>query len=248
MDAWDAVAILFAGGAAGAINAVVGSGTLITFPTLLALGYPAVIANVSNTVGLVPGSAAAVWAYREQLRGQRALLMRLLPATCIGSTIGATLLLTAPERAFRTVVPALIGLACVLVLVQPRLTRWLAGRPASRSRFAVLTLAVGLTGIYAGYFGAAQGVLLIAFLSVFLVDDLQRLNGVKNVLALLGNGVAALIFMTVHHIDWGVAGLIAAGSIAGGLIGGRYGRNLSAPALRGCIVLIGVVAIVRLVL
>lgn len=247
MSWWDAWAILFAGGAAGAINAVVGSGTLITFPTLLALGYPAVTANVSNTVGLVPGSAAAVWSYREQLKGQRDRLIRLAPVTCIGSVIGATLLLTAPERAFRAVVPALIGVACLLVLVQPRLTAWLKGRPASRSHFAALTAAVGITGVYAGYFGAAQGVLLIAFLAVFLVDDLQRLNGLKNVLALLGNAVAALIFMTVHHIDWGVAGLIAVGSIIGGLIGGRYGRNLSPAALRGCIVAIGIVAIVRLV-
>lgn len=247
MTWWDAWAILLAGGAAGAINAVVGSGTLITFPTLLALGYPAVTANVSNTVGLVPGSAAAVWAYRAQLSGQRDRLMRLIPATCVGSVIGATLLLTAPDRAFRTVVPALIGLACLLVLVQPRLTSRLAGRAASRSQLSLLTLAVGGTGVYAGYFGAAQGVLLIAFLSVFLVDDLQRLNAAKNVLALVGNGVAALIFMTVHQIDWAVAALIAVGSIVGGLLGGRYGRTLSAPALRIAIVLIGVVAIAALV-
>ncbi len=247
MSWWDVWAILLTGGAAGAINAVVGSGTLITFPTLLALGYPAVTANVSNTVGLVPGSAAAVWSYREQLRGQRDRLLRLAPVTCLGSVLGATLLLTAPERAFRAVVPALIGLACVLVVIQPRLTRWLKGRPASRSHFLALTMAVGATGVYAGYFGAAQGVLLIAFLSVFLIDDLQRLNGLKNVLALLGNLVAALIFMTVSHIDWGVAGLIAVGSIVGGLVGGRYGRNLSPAALRGAIVAIGIVAIVRLV-
>jgi uncharacterized membrane protein YfcA len=244
---WDAVAILLSGAAAGAINAVVGSGTLVTFPTLLALGYPAVTANVSNTVGLVPGSAAAVWAYRTQLRDQRERLLRLVPATCVGSVIGATLLLTAPERAFRAVVPVLIGLACVLVLVQPRLTAWLGGRPASRSHLALLTLAVGLTGVYAGYFGAAQGVLLIAFLAVFLVDDLQRLNATKNVLALFGNGVAAIIFMTVSHVDWAVAGLIAIGSIGGGLFGGRYGRTLSPTALRCCIVAIGAFAIVRLV-
>jgi uncharacterized membrane protein YfcA len=245
---WDAVAVLASGIAAGAINAVVGSGTLITFPTLLALGYPAVLANVSNTVGLVPGSTAAVWAYRRELAGQTALLTRLCPASTAGALVGGTLLLQLPSSAFRAVVPVLIAAACVLVLVQPRLSAALARRPAQvRGRGVALTLAVALTGVYGGYFGAAQGVLLIGLLATLSGEpDMQRSNAAKNVLALTANLVAALLFMTVHHIDWAVAGLIAGGSSLGGLVGGRLGRRLPPSALRAVIVAIGAFAVVRL--
>lgn len=249
MTPWDAAAVLASGIVAGAINAVVGSGTLITFPTLLALGYPAVLANVSSTVGLVPGSAAAVWAYRRELAGQGGLLARLCPASTLGALTGGVLLLTLPSAAFRAVVPALIGLACVLVVVQPRLTAALDRRPArTRGRAVVLASGVALTGVYGGYFGAAQGVLLIGLLATLSAKvDLQRTIAAKNVLALTANLVAALLFLTVHHIDWAVAGLIAGGSTLGGLVGGRLGRRLPPNALRAVIVAIGAVAVVRMV-
>jgi hypothetical protein len=240
---------VFASGiAAGAINAVVGSGTLITFPTLLALGYPPVPANVSNTVGLVPGSAAAVWAYRRELSAQGPLLARLCPASGVGAILGGMLLLRLPAGAFRAIVPALIATACVLVVVQPRLTAALAHRPAKvRGRAVALTVAVALTGVYGGYFGAAQGVLLIGLLATLSAEpDMQRTVAAKNVLALTANLVAALLFLTVHHVDWAVAGLIAGGSTLGGLVGGRLGRRLPPSALRAVVVLIGAVAVIRM--
>ena len=249
MTFWHACALLGAGLIAGAINAVVGSGTLITFPTLLALGYPAVLANVSNTVGLVPGSAAAVWAYRRELSGQGPRLARLCPASTVGALGGAALLFTLPTSAFRAIVPVLIAAACVLVVVQPRLSAALARRPSGTvAHEGVLAVAVALAGVYGGYFGAAQGVLLIGLLATLSGEtDLQRCNATKNVLAMTANLAAALAFMTVRHVDWAVAGLIAVSSIAGGLLGGRFGRRLPAVALRTFIVAIGAVAVIRLV-
>ncbi|GAA0623438.1 sulfite exporter TauE/SafE family protein [Sporichthya brevicatena] len=247
MTFWDAIAIAVAGLGAGAINAVVGSGTLITFPTLIALGYPPVLANVSNTVGLVPGSAAAVVAYRRELRGQGERLRRLGACTTVGAIVGATLLLTLPPGAFKAIVPVLIGIALLLVILQPRLTAAVAARP-HRPHHGGAVLAVGVlgTGIYGGYFGAAQGVLLMGLLGTLLAEDLQVLNAIKNVLALTANLVAAIVFIAIEDIDWGVAGLIAAGSIVGGLTGARIARKLPPNVLRGVIVTIGSVAIVRL--
>jgi uncharacterized membrane protein YfcA len=247
---WHAPAVLAAGLAAGAINAVAGSGTLVTFPTLVAIGYQPLLANVSNTVGLVPGSAAALWAYRPELRAMRARLIQFVPVSVAGALTGGVLLLTAPASAFKAVVPFLIAAALLLVLVQPQLSRLLASRQPQgppRDRTRLMMAMVFLVGVYGGYFGAAQGIMLIGLLGTMLSDDMQRMNGLKNALALAANGTAAILFMTVHHIDWGVAGLIALGSMIGGLIGGRYARKLSPAALRGIIVTIGVVAIVRLV-
>jgi uncharacterized membrane protein YfcA len=246
---WEVLSVLAAGLGAGTINAVVGSGTLITFPTLLALGYPPVLANVSNTVGLVPGSLAAVLAYRPELADQRRRLVRLCAFSTVGALVGGTLLLTLPDAAFQAIVPVLIGLACVLVVVQPRLTAAMARRRPTPPPHGglLLALAVGGTGVYGGYFGAAQGVLLIALLGTFLADDLQRLNAAKNVLALTANLVAACLFIVVSEVDWTVAGLIAAGSVVGGVLGAKVGRRLRPAALRALIVLVGCVAIVRLV-
>jgi uncharacterized membrane protein YfcA len=243
----DATAILLAGLAAGAINAVVGSGTLITFPTLLALGYPPVLANVSNTIGLAPGSFAGAWGYRRELTGQRHRLVVLGVMASIGGIAGAILLLTLPETAFRTIVPVLIALACVLVLVQPWLTRRLGVR-SDRPTHGGPLLAGGIlaSGIYGGYFGAAQGVLMIAVLALGTGEPLQRVNAAKNLLAGFVNGVAAIVFILVAEVDWAVAGLIAAGSIAGGFLGASLGRRIPAPALRGLVVVIGVVAVITL--
>ena len=238
-----------AGLAAGTINTVVGSGTLITFPVLLAVGYPPVLANVSNTVGLVPGSVSGAIGYRAELAGQRRRLVRLGSASVVGAIIGAAALLLAPERAFQAVVPVLIALACVLVVVQPRLSDWLARRGrAPRGHCGPLLYAGVLgAGVYGGYFGAAQGVLLIALLGLLLDDDLQRVNAAKNVLAGLVNLVAAVVFIAVTDVAWEAAGLIALGAVVGGQVGAKIGRRVPAPVLRGLVVLVGVVAIVVLV-
>ncbi len=235
-----ALAIFAAGLAAGTVNVIVGSGSLITFPTLLALGYPPVLANVSNTVGLVPGSVSAVVAYRRELVGQRPRLVRLGVASVTGGAVGAILLLALPHGVFKAAVPALIGLATLLMAVQPRVARWLDARgERPRHGGSALLAGVFLTGIYGGYFGAAQGVILIALLAIFIEDDLQRLNGTKNALALTVNAVAAVLFVLTTAVSWSVVALIAVGSGIGGQIGGHLGRRLPAAVLRWCIVTVG---------
>jgi hypothetical protein len=282
-DLLRALAIFAAGLAAGTINTVVGSGTLITFPTLLAFGYPPVLANVSNNVGLVPGVASGVYGYRSELGGQRRRLIRLGSASVCGGLVGAILLLTLPQSAFKDIVPALIGLAVVMVIIQPRLAKWVAERQRARAAAAapdgaggdtegadaagasasavavaappaaaeaiggpVLWVLVFLAGIYGGYFGAAQGVLLIGMLGIALNDSLHRINAAKNVLAGLVNGLAAVVFILATHIDWGVAGLIAAGSIIGGQVGARIGKRLPPWGLRVVIVCVGTAALIKL--
>ncbi len=203
MSAWEIVAILCAGMAAGTINTVVGSGTLITFPTLLAFGVPPVTANVSNNVGLVPGSVAGAWGYRRELSGQRSRVLRLVSASVLGALAGGVLLLTLPEGAFVAIVPALMGLGVVLVVFQPRLSAWVAARAERRGTTIDhhgawwVWPAVLLAGVYGGYFGAAQGVLLMAILGIGVNESLQRSNAVKNVLAACVNGVAALTVLLV---------------------------------------------------
>jgi uncharacterized membrane protein YfcA len=235
---------------AGAINAVVGSGTLITFPTLLAFGYGPVVANVSNTVGLVPGSAAGAVGYRRELVGQRTRLLRLGGASLAGGIVGSVLLLELPESAFKRIVVAFIVIALVLIMIQPRLAAWLASRRASENPREQAgpggIAAVVASGIYGGYFGAAQGILLLAILGLSIDDDLQRINALKVVLAGLVNLVAGVIFVIAAHVAWGAAGLIAAGSTVGGILGARGGRRLPAPALRLVIAAVGIFAIVRL--
>ena len=284
-----ALVIFAVGLAAGTINTVVGSGTLITFPTLLALGYPPVLANVSNNVGLVPGVASGVHGYRAELAGQRRRMIRLGSASVCGGLVGAILLLVLPAGAFKEIVPVLIGIALVMIIFQPRLARWMAARQLARTpapaglldrdggpvpgddgpgaavgtstvrvaaRVATqpevqvggptLWVLVFLSGVYGGYFGAAQGVLLIGLMGVAFTDTMQRINAVKNVLAGLVNGVAALVFVAATHIDWGAAGLIACGAILGGQIGARIGRKLPPWGLRVLIVCVGVAALAKL--
>jgi len=242
------VAIFAAGMAAGTINTIVGSGTLITFPVLLAVGFEPVVANVSNSVGLFPGSLSGAYGYRRELSGQRDRLRRLGGASLLGGITGALLLLTLPDRAFKAIVPVLIALALVLVVVQPSLTRVIRrGRTAVPLHGGPLLLAaVYGAGVYGGYFGAAQGVLLMAILGLALHDDLQRLNAAKNVLAGLVNLVSAVLFVAAAEVAWRPALLIAAGSVIGGQIGARVGRRLPPAALRGVIVLVGALAIANL--
>jgi uncharacterized membrane protein YfcA len=249
MDPLEALAIFAAGIAAGAINAVVGSGTLITFPVLVALGWQPLIANVSNNIGLVPGSAAGVFGYRRELEGQRRRVVLLGCFSVAGGVVGATLLLVLPASAFDAIVPALIAVALVLVVIQPRIDRALADRPAPRGEHGLaLRGAVTASGVYGGYFGAGQGILLIGILGIAIRDRLQRLNGLKNVLAGLVNGTAGVIFVFAADVDWAVVGLIASGSIIGGLVGANYGRRLEPNLLRALIVVVGLVAMARLTL
>jgi uncharacterized protein len=243
----EAVAIVAAGLAAGAINTIVGSGSLITFPTLLAFGYPPVVANVSNTLGLVPGAFSGVVGYRRELVGQRSRMIRFGAAAAAGGLTGGVVLLAAPESAFETIVPFLILLACALMALQPRLARFMAARRGVEAGHPTgLMIGVYLTGIYGGYFGAAQGVILMALLAIFLTDDLQRLNGLKNWLAGLVNAVAAILFILVAPVDYGVAALLAIGSIVGGQVGATVGRRLPAPVLRATVVTVGLVVATRM--
>jgi uncharacterized membrane protein YfcA len=246
---WEVIAILLAGVAAGTINTVVGSGTLITFPTLLAFGIPPVTANVSNTVGLAPGSLSGAIGYRAELTGQRRRLVRLGSASLVGGIAGALLLLVLPSSAFDAIVPVLIVLGCVLVVLGPRIQRRVAARAEQTGGLPEhgawwVWPAVAVAGVYGGYFGAAQGVLLMAVLGIGVADSMQRHNATKNVLALIVNGVAAVIFIFVADVNWPVAGLIALGSVIGGQLGATVGRRLPANVLRAVIVAVGVVAVV----
>ncbi len=249
MSPWEVIAILLAGVAAGTINTVVGSGTLITFPTLLAFGIPPVTANVSNTVGLAPGSLSGAIGYRAELTGQRRRLVRLGSASLVGGIAGALLLLVLPSSAFDAIVPVLIVLGCVLVVLGPRIQRRVAARAEQTGGLPEhgawwVWPAVAVAGVYGGYFGAAQGVLLMAVLGIGVADSMQRHNATKNVLALIVNGVAAVIFIFVADVNWPVAGLIALGSVIGGQLGATVGRRLPANVLRAVIVAVGVVAVV----
>ena len=231
---------------AGTINTIVGSGSLLTFPVLVGLGYSPFVANVSNTIGLVPGSASGAYGYRNELRGQGGRAKSLGAAALAGGLVGAVLLLVFPGS-FQAVVPWLVLVAVALVVVQPRLARRLADADAQTGATSWwMRLAVGATGVYGGYFGAAQGVLLIGLLGLGIADRLQRLNGLKNVLALLINGVAAVLFILLAPVAWLPAALIAVSSTVGGQIGARVGRRLPAPVLRGVIVVAGIAVAVKL--
>jgi uncharacterized protein len=250
----DLVALLGAGAAAGLINTVVGSGTLITFPTLLALGVPPVTANISNTVGLAPGSLSGAWATGRELTGERRRVLWLGTASLLGGIAGALLLLWLPSSAFDTIVPILIGIGCVLVILQPFISARLALR---RARLGLdggavhgpiaLWLAVALVGVYGGYFGAAQGVLLIAILGIGLAEPLLKINAIKNVLATIANAIASVVFIFVSDVNWPAAIAIAIGSVLGAQVGGRVGRKLPSAIYRVVIVAVGVAAIVSLV-
>ena len=276
MGIGEVAALLGAGMAAGTINTVVGSGTLITFPTLLAFGYSPLVANVTNTVGLVPGSASGIHGYRAEIAqfraGGRYRLARLVAASTTGGTLGALLLFLLPAKAFKAIVPVLIGLALVLIVVQPRLSKRIAARRAAREGADGAeaapdrvrqggwgtVLAVFGTGLYGGYFGAAQGVLLMAILGLTYGDGMQVLNGVKNVLACVVNAIAAVVFIIVgafglggsEHpsIQWGAALAIAVGALVGGKIGASVGRRLPPRALRALIIVVGLAAIGSMVL
>ncbi len=251
------VLIALAGVGAGAINAIVGSGTLITFPTLVALGFPPVTATMSNAVGLVAGGVSGTWGYRRELRGQRSRLVWQLPASIAGAGVGAWLLLHLPEKVFIQVVPVLLIAALALVVVGPRIQAWArnraeaAGRSVdhvSAGRMTALVAATFAVGVYGGYFTAAQGIMLIAAMGALLPEDMQRMNAAKNLLSLVVNIVAAVAYTVVafDRISWAAAGLIAVGSLIGGFVGAHYGRRLSPNVLRAVIVVVGLIGLYRL--
>ena len=248
MTLFEVVAILLAGVAAGTIHTLVGSGTLVTFPTLLAFGVPPVTANVSNTIGLAPGSLSGAIGYRRELGGQRSRVLRLSLASLVGGLLGAVLLLVLPPGAFEAIVPVLILLGLVLVVFQPRIAAWVARRHAATGGMPHhgtwwVRPAVLATGVYGGYFGAAQGVLLMAVLGIGIDEDLQRLNAIKNVLSAIVNAVAGLTFALVAEVDWWVVLLIGVGSVIGGQVGASAGRRLPPLGLRIVIVVVGSVAL-----
>jgi len=251
---FDALLLLSAAIGAGIMNAVVGAGTLITFPTLLFLGYPPVVANVSNTVGLVPGSIAGAYGYRATLVGRWRLVRRLATATATGGLIGGLLLILLPGRAFEVVVPVLLVASAILAAVQPRVAAAVARRRAARGADStapepgseavgpMLLLGILLAGIYGGYFGAAQGVILLVLLGLALGGPVNGLNGVKNVLAGTANLVSAVLFIVMADVDWQAAAIVAVGATIGGGLGGRYGRRLPSSALRVILVAVALIA------
>lgn len=252
MEIWEAAAVLLAGAAAATINTVVGTGSLVSFPTLLVLGVPPVVANASNTTGLVPGGLSGTLGYRRELAGQGRRLRPLLTASLLGGVVGAGLLLVLPASAFEAVVPALVLLASVLVAVQPALSRRLrtraavragGGNPALTSNSGAVSRSVsaaaGLLAVYGGYFGAGHGVILIALLALGIDEQLQVVNALKNAAVTAANAAAAVVFVTVGDLDWAVVALIALGSVIDGQLGARVGRRLPASVLRALVVAVG---------
>lgn len=250
MTLLECLLVLAAGVGAGTINTVVGSGTLITFPVLLGVGYSPITANVSNSLGLVPGSLSGAYGYRRELAGQRSRVIRYGTASLLGGATGAGLLFVLPAAAFEAIVPVMIALALVLVIFQPRLARALAARrhpDAPPREGGAGTFVLGyLTGVYGGYFGAAQGIILLAIFGLTLDEEMQRVNALKNVLAMIVNLVAGVVFLFIAHVAWEAVALLAVGSAAGGQLGARIGRRLPPRVLRTVIVVVGVVAIVQL--
>ncbi|WP_204781762.1 sulfite exporter TauE/SafE family protein [Kocuria palustris] len=269
---WQAGLILVAGVWAGLINTIVGSGTLVTFPVLVTMGVPPVTATMSNAMGLIAGNLTGAWNYRAELRGLRGTLLKLLPCSIIGGAIGAGLLMVLPEEVFSYVAPALIVVALFFVVFQPRLQGIVRQRkeaqaqeiadaarahgeepaqldPNSLPQPSILYVLVFIAGIYGGYFVAAQGVLLLGILGVFLLASMQSANAVKIFLVAAVNIVAAVsyILFSFERIDWWVVVLIAISSSVGSWLGAKVGRRLSPVALRTVIVILGLAALANMV-
>lgn len=271
-EGWQVGLILLAGVWAGLINTIVGSGTLVTFPVLVTMGVPPVTASMSNAMGLIAGNLTGAWHYRHELKGVERTLLKLVPFSVVGGVIGAALLLRLPEAVFGYAAPVLIVVALLFVIFQPRLQALVrrskeeqaeAAAAAARARGETprrldpdrapqpvsLYALVFLAGVYGGYFVAAQGVLLLGILGVFLLASLQAANAVKVVLVALVNIVAAVsyVLFALDRINWWVVLLIAVSSTAGSWAGAKIGRRLSPVVLRTVIVVLGVVALVNLV-
>lgn len=243
------VAMLFiAGIAAGTMNSVVGSGGLVTFPTLLAFGYSPLVANMTNNMGAMPGAISGAFVFRREMKGQWPRILRLSAMTLVGGFCGAILLLLLPAVAFKRIVPVLIALALVLIIIQPRLKVRAANREVNTRRGKIAgDISIFLTGIYGGYFGAAQGILLMSILGAMFDETIQKLNSVKIMLAVSANTAAAIVFIVHGGVAWKAAGVISLGSFIGGVLGAHIGRRLPSGVYRGFIVLVGLIAIAKLV-
>jgi uncharacterized membrane protein YfcA len=231
--------------AAGAVNALAGGGTLITFPMLIAVGVPAVAANITNTVALCPGYLGATFAQMKDLQGQKTRLWLLLPTGAIGGVIGGILLLNTEERLFRELVPFLILLAAALLAFQDPLRAWLIRRSGHSETTPVSEtwslLPVGLGAIYGGYFGAGLSVIVLAVLGLVLEDTLTRLNALKQGISFSVNIAAAIFFLFSGQVVWAAAAVMAVGALLGGAIGGRLAGRIKPATLRWIVVVIGVV-------
>ncbi|ROZ63781.1 sulfite exporter TauE/SafE family protein [Kocuria soli] len=269
---WQVALILLAGLWAGLINTIVGSGTLVTFPVLVTMGVPPVTATMSNAMGLIAGNLTGAWGYRSKLKGVEHTLLKLVPCSVLGGVVGAALLMLLPEQVFAYVAPVLIVVALAFVVFQPRLQAAVRARkdrqaeraaelartrgedpgsvdPDRGSQPFILYVLVFLAGVYGGYFVAAQGVLLLGILGVFLLASMQSANAVKTVLVAVVNIVAAIsyIIFAADRIDWWVVLLIAVSSTVGSWMGAKIGQRLSPVALRTVIVILGVVALANMV-
>ena len=244
MSPLDLSIAVLAAAAAGAVNALAGGGTLISFPVLLALGVPPIAANVTNAVALSPGYLGATLAQLGSLRGQRARLLLCIPAAVIGGLVGAVVLLNTHERTFLALVPYMLFFAALLLAFQNRVRTWvvrrLAGsRHAHRSRF-VPAIAVGVAGVYGGFFTAGMSVIVLAILGATVEDSLTRLNALKQIVAFSVNMAAVVFFLFSGEVVWLLAGAMAVGAIIGGALGGRVAGRMKPDALRWIVVAVGV--------
>lgn len=241
-----------AGLAAGMINVLVGSGTLVTFPALVALGIPPVAANATSTVGLVSGSISGSFGYRAELSTRWGVVTRLVPVVCVGAGVGSLLVLAAPPGIFEAIVPFLILAATGLLVVQPFVARRVKARLADQAAASDdngatqadgrLLAAVGGAGVYGGYFGAGLGIVLLAVLGSMHPDDLQGTNAVKNALSAAANLLAAIIFAFSGQVVWKLAAAVALGALVGGQLGAQLGRRIPDRLLRAMMVIVGLVA------
>jgi len=241
----DLILVSLAAVAAGAINALAGGGTLLTFPMLTAVGVPAIAANVTNTVALCPGYIGGTLAQARDLRGQGRRLWLTLPAGVIGGLIGGILLLQTGEKLFRDLVPFLILFASLLLAVQDPVRAWLMRRLGQHQSGASLEnwawLPVGLAAVYGGYFGAGLSVIVLAALGITLEDNLTRLNALKQLIGFGTNVAAAVFFVFSGQVVWLAAGVMAVGALLGGVLGGRLAGRVKPSTLRWIVVTIGVI-------
>ena len=233
---------------AGAINAVAGGGTLISFPAAMAWGLPSIAANVTNAVALTPGSLASAWGYRRELRADRRLVRLLSPAAIVGGVLGAFILHHTSQRLFDAVIPWLVLGATTIILLQGVITRRIRkpavaqahpGTPTAPGRLAVVVFCQFLVGVYGGYFGAAMGIITLAFLSLIASTDIHGMNGIKNLLAALVNGVASIYFIASGLVNWQAALLMTGGAVFGGFVGARIARRAPARVIRALVIIIG---------
>ena len=247
LTVWQVLVLVGAGFISGALNAAAGGGSLVSFPALIATGYPPLIANVTNNVAAFPGYVGGAWGYRHGLTGQQKRIATLAIASVVGSLIGVGLILASSETAFEGVVPFLVLAACGLLAIEPYLGRFLEGWRTQSGRPGVgALLAQTLAAAYGGYFGAALGVAVLALLNLTLDDTLQRLNALKALLQLVIGGVAALGFAVLTSVAWTAVAVLAPASIVGGEVGARLAQRVSDRALRVGIIAYGIAAAVWL--